>query len=381
MTVPPLRIQSLDTRIMEHPLRKERIVVSHAGRHDRSRYLLVTVRNADGVPGYGEAATVPIWSGETAESAQCIVRDVLGPRIIGATFANPFELQGAMDSVCVGSPFARSAVDTAAWDMWARSQNKRVLDLITDRLGPKPPPQSILTRASIGDYEVDRTVELATAFWKEGIRVLKLKTGCDVKRDVARIRAIRNALGKKPVLTVDYNGAFSRDTVRAGDAIDAMARLDVAMVEQPMHRHNLVGMAELREKISVPLMIDEGVFTPHEFLDAYDLDAADIYSVYPGKMGGFGQAIVIADALRKLGLQCAVGSNLESDIGQAAMATLAAAIDTAGPQPFGHDLGSSLFYQRSSVTQPLKLQNGRLRVPTGPGFGVEPSLTLSSHAR
>ena len=94
-----IRIRQIETRIIEHPLKPDLIVVSHAGKHDVSRFLVVTVHGDDGLKGYGEAATLPLWSGESAETAREMVEHCFAPRLIGNQFDHPREALGRPGAV------------------------------------------------------------------------------------------------------------------------------------------------------------------------------------------------------------------------------------------------------------------------------------------
>src|SRR5262249_60064887 len=111
-----------------------------------SRYVTVTVTGSDGVRGFGEAATAPVWSGETAETAKWMLDHYLGRQLTGCTFDVPAEALGLMDRRLHGNPFTKAAVDTALSDLWARSRGVSVTELLADR----DPVAWIPTRVSIG---------------------------------------------------------------------------------------------------------------------------------------------------------------------------------------------------------------------------------------
>ncbi|MCE9590793.1 MAG: mandelate racemase/muconate lactonizing enzyme family protein [Planctomycetes bacterium] len=365
----PIHIREIRCRIVEHRLMPDRVIVSAAGRHDRSRFLWVELIDDRGVHGHGEAATTPLWSGESAESAQAIVEQLLAPAVVGRTFDHPREVQRQIDSVTHANPFARSAVDTAAWDLWARSQNKRIVELIGDRA-----PLSVPTRASVGCYDVPTTLRIATEFWNAGVRTLKFKIGVAGFSDADRLRAVRDALGEEPVFTVDANGAYATpdDAVRA---IETMLPYRLALVEQPTHRDRISHMAAVRRRIApVPLLADEAIFTPDHLAEALDLDAFDILSVYPGKNGGFTHTLDMVRTAQRAGKRCTIGSNLESDLGQAAMVALTSSLSAFPVWELACDLGSSLYYDASPVRPALTLRHGEMTPPSGPGFGVEPAI-------
>jgi muconate cycloisomerase len=364
-----IRITSVTSRIVEHRLRPERIVVSAAGRHDTSRFAWVTLTDADGTIGYAEAATVPLWSGELAETAKLIIDRVLAPVVVGKTFDHPSEAQPLLDAATFANAFARAAVDTAMWDLWAKQQNKRVAGLIGDRV-PVPVP----TRASVGCYDVPTTLRIAKEFWNAGVRTLKFKIGVPGFNDTDRLAAVRDELGDEPVFTVDANGAYATpdDAVRA---IEAMLPYNLSLVEQPTRRDRISHLAAVRKRVApMPILADEAVFTPDHLAEALDLDAFDLLSIYPGKNGGFTHSLAMVERAARAGKACTIGSNLESDLGMAAMVTLAASLKAFPVDRLACDLGSSLYYDASPTQPALTLQAGCMKVAMRPGFGVEPAL-------
>jgi muconate cycloisomerase len=224
---------------------------------------------------------------------------------------------------------------------------------------------------SIGCYPPTETVELATEFWDAGVRTLKFKTGSPGVDDVARLAAVRERLGDEPVFTIDANGAHATadEAVRA---IEALEPFGLSLVEQPTRRDRLSALAEVRRRVSTPVMADEAVFTPDDLDEALDLDAFDVLSVYPGKNGGFTHSLTMAKKAQAAGKICAIGSNLETDLGQAANVCLAAGLTAFPVERYACDLMAALFYPESAVEPAIKFHNGRVAVPRGPGFGVTP---------
>jgi muconate cycloisomerase len=368
-----LNVRKIEARVVDHPVRQDGAIVSFLGRHVASHYVTVTVTGDDGRHGYGEAATAPVWSGETAETAAWLLESYVAPRIVGTPVDHPSEVLAILDRELHANPFAKAALDIALWDLWARSQDVSVARLIADR----DPVEWIPTRASIGAYPPDETVRLAVEFWERGVRTLKFKTGKPGIDDVARLRAVRDRLGPAPVFTIDANGAHATadEAVRA---IEALLPFDLALAEQPTPRDRISLLAAVRRRVAVPVLADEAVFTPADLDEALDLDAFDVLSIYPGKNGGFTHALAMARAAQAAGKACAIGSNLETDLGQAAMAILAASLSAFPVERYACDLMGALFFEESSVTPPVVFRDGRVQVPTGPGFGVVPRYACES---
>lgn len=362
-----LTVRKIEARIVDHPVRQDGAILSSLGRHEASRYVTVAITGDDGVRGFGEAATAPVWSGEMAETTKWILDYYLGPMLTGRTFGEPAEALDLMDRGLHGNPFAKAAVDIALWDLWGRSRGVSVASLVADR----EPVAWIPTRVSIGCYPPEETVRLAVEFWDRGIRTLKFKTGVPGIDDVARLRAVRERLGPDPVFTVDANGAHATadEAVRA---IEALLPFGLALAEQPTPRDRIGLLAQVRRRVPVPILADEAIFTPGHLDEALDLDAFDILSIYPGKNGGFSHSLAMARKAQAAGKPCAIGSNLETDLGQAAMTCLAASLSAFPVDRLACDLMGVLFYESSSVTPPIVYRDGCVKAPTGPGFGVEP---------
>jgi L-alanine-DL-glutamate epimerase-like enolase superfamily enzyme len=128
----------------------------------------------------------------------------------------------------------------------------------------------------------------------------------------------------------------------------------------------------VKRRVNVPILADEAVFTPDHLAEALDLNAFDLLSIYPGKNGGFTHSLDMIATAKKAGKFCTIGSNLETDLGQAAMAALPAALDAFPVDRLACDLPGSLYYGTPAVRQPLLFRDGKVHVPTGVGFGVEP---------
>lgn len=361
------QITRVEARIADYMLHQNRVIITSIGKHDESRYLIVTLTDEQGTQGFGEAATVIIWSGEAAETGLWIVENIVAPLLEGSHFDHPSDILPLLDKAFQGNPFLKASIDIAAWDLWAKRQGKSVGALMGDR----EPVESVPTRFSIGAYSVEDTVRLAVESWEVGIRTLKIKTGVPGLDDVARLKAVRERLGDEPVLTIDANGAYQTED-RAVAAIESLVPFNLALVEQPTPRDRIGMMARVKQRVDVPILADESIFTPGHLEEALDCDALDLLSLYPGKNGGFTNSFKMAKMAQDAGKQCVIGSNMETDLGQAAMVCLAASLTAFPVEEYASDLMTSMIYTESSTKPAIELKNGRLITPQGIGFGVEP---------
>ncbi|HWB72779.1 MAG TPA: o-succinylbenzoate synthase [Egibacteraceae bacterium] len=137
--------------------------------------------------------------------------------------------------------------------------------------------------------------------------------------DVARVEAVRDALGPAGRLRVDANGAWDVDA--ATRMLRALGRFDLEYAEQPVA--TLPDMARLRRRVDVPLAADESVRSAEDPLRGAGLAAADVVVLKVHPLGGVREALRVAEAA---GLPAVVSSALETSVGIAAGLALAAAL-------------------------------------------------------
>lgn len=362
-----IRIRRISARVTTHAIRPDRIIVSPAGAHDESRFVEVTVHGEDDVRGYGEGAVLPMWTGETADTAKMIIETVFAPRLIDAEVDHPRDALDVMDALLYWAPATKAAVDTAIWDLWAKQQNVPAWKLFADR----PLVTQIPSRFSLGCYDVPKTVALAREIWSLGIRTLKFKVGMPAFNDADRLKAVREELGDEPIFTVDVNAGYPTADA-AVRAIEPMLPYNLDLVEQPTPRDRFQMLAEVRKRVPVTIMADELIFSPAHLDEALQCDAFDLLSVYPGKNGGVTRSLEMVATAQAAGKRCCIGSCAETDIGQAAMAMLAGGLSAFDIPRYANDFIAALYYDESAAKVPLTFQDGTLTVPDGVGFGVEP---------
>jgi muconate cycloisomerase len=359
-----MQITRLMTIPVERAVRPEVVITSSLGTHAVSHYLLVRVETDTGLCGIGEATVTPVWSGETAAGARHLIEGYLAPTLIGRAPTDITGALAAMDRTAHGNPFTKAAVEMALFDLWGQAEQRPVYEL----LGGACRPLALPIRFSLAAGTPEATAARALQRVREGFRTVKVKVGTDPAADVARVRAVREAIGPEIRLTIDANGGWSAET--AIRAVREMASCDLALVEQPTPRDDLDGMARVRRAIEAPVMADESVFTVADAREILRREAADVISVYPGKNGGILRCREIAERAAAAGVACAIGSNLEFDIATAAMCHLAVATPNIAAERFAGDLLGPLYYSEPVVQQPLRYSGGTVHCPDGPGLGV-----------
>jgi muconate cycloisomerase len=366
-----MKIVSIEVAPVSQVVNPKLAIVSAAGKHPESHYLIVTVHADDGHTGQAEATVVPGWSGETQSSARHFIRELLSPLLIGKNPLHVQSLADTMDRFLMQNPFTKAAVEMALVDLAAKALEVPANILLG---GPRRPPE-IPLKFSIGAFSPSEAARVARHAVSLGLKAAKVKVGLDVSGDIARVEAVRQAVGNDFQVAVDANSGWTEgDAIRA---IPYLEKLQVNALEQPLRRGDFRGCARLRKRTHIPLMLDESVFTRQHALEAIRAEACDLISIYPGKNGGVLRSMEIAQMAAVAGLNCTIGSNLEMDLGSAAMLHLAVAAPALATE-IAHDIIGPLYYERSFTRHPIRFANGCAILPEGNGFGVEASSKVTS---
>jgi len=333
---------------------------SSLGLRGRSDFVIVRIQSSDGEEGYGEASLEPLWpEGETQASVAFVVEKILGRQLIGDNCFDLERIHQKMHKLIAGNLYAKAAIDIAVHDFIGKHLGIPLSCYLGGLLC-----REVEVKFNIPMGSADETAELSKFAAKNGYRVLKLKVGQDIRKDVANLEAIRSSVGDSVPVGIDANGAWN--TKQAVTNIRKMEAYDLYFVEQPVARWDLDGLAYVRRMVNTPVMADESIYTLHDAVELVRIGAADMFSVYVGKAGGIHEARKILAVAQGAGVECTMGSNIELGVGNAAKLHIAAshsAVSVPSDIPVW-------FYKEDIITPKLEVVGGKIRVPEGKGLGV-----------
>lgn len=343
------------------------------------RHAIVELVTDEGIIGWGEAPATATWGGtsmryygETPETVRHIVLDYLGPAVAEADPAEAGVLHARMDKVVKGHPYAKAAIDMAAYDAAGKALGVPVSSLLGGRHR-----QGIEVAHSLGIMPLDRCFEEAEEAVREGATTIKCKTGLDPERDVALVQGLRERIGGEVKIRVDGNEGYA--TVQ--EAVEVTKRQEefgIMLCEQPVA--GAEGLARVAARIGCPVMADESAWTVQDILELDRLGAASCFSCYVTKPGGLFRARQQAEVAAALGMVCDIGGSIETGIGNAANLQLGVSLPNAilpsvcpvsqpagrpGPQVAG------IYYLDDLITEPFVFSQGIVHAPKGPGLGIE----------
>ena len=378
-----MKITRLETIPLRVPLKAAVAIRSgRGGAHTESPFLLVRVHTDAGIVGLGEASCTPRWSGEDQVTGAHLIRAYLEPLLVGG---NPLEvenLSARFRLAFAANFFTKAAVEMALWDIAGQAAGKPVYELLDG-----PVREFVPTKWSVSGVEPAKAADIARWAVAQGFRAMKVKVGTEPDADVARVAAVRAAVGPDIKLGVDANGGWSART--AAETVERLRRFNLSFVEQPLPPEDNLLLPELRKSFrsgaasgaegaqrvphpdGLPIVADESVYSLADARLLAHLGAVDALSIYVGKAGGIGPARAIAEFAASAGLRCTLGSNLELGVGSAAMVHLALAARGISAEEFPCDIIGPFYYEDDIVREPLPIRAGDARATTRPGLGVE----------
>ena len=328
--------------------------------------VLVQVFDTDGRCGWGEAPTSWRVTGESAASVSAAVEGPLREALVGLSAEEPDAAGAALERAVVRNSSARMALECALFDLASQGRD---VPLFAYLGGHAPEVATDMTVSATTNGEGPETLLATVAeHVAQGFTTLKIKVGAGGD-DAGTMLRVREAVGPAVTLRVDANQGWTPEL-----AIRTIRRLedegvDVEFVEQPVHRDDLDGLAQVTAEVDTPILADESVWTRRDLREVLLRRAVDMVNVKLAKTGGLREARAIIELAQRSGLRVLVGCMAETHVGIAAAAALASAVD-ASQEPSVHDLDGGLWLTRSPVVGGVTYDGPRVRLADAPGTGI-----------
>lgn len=318
---------------------------------DAAIHSILCRMSSGSIDGWGEAApfAAPCYSPEWAGGAFAVCREWLGPALIGKTLMHPSDVQKHL-AIFKGNPFAKSALDTAAWSVAARLAGRPLHELIGARRAEVP------VGADFGAMDrIEDLLPLVGEAVDAGFPRIKLKFRPGW--DLPMLRAVRRDF---PLATIhiDCNSGY---TLADAPLFEQVDEFGLAMIEQPLAHDDLLDHAELARRIRTPICLDESITHLRRTEQALALGSCRYVNVKPGRVGGLTNAIAIHDVCRAAGIPCWVGGMLESAVGASHCIALAMLENFTYPADI---FPSARFYREDLADPPIELVRSESGIPS-----------------
>lgn len=283
----------------------------------------------------------------------------MDPRDLEAIHARLHKLASARGQTIGINLSALSCIDLALWDIIGKSSGRTVAQLLG---GHKDFAESYIT-FGFGCFDCDQLVEVANGLHAKGHRRFKMLVGeakGGIQEDAVRVRHVRDALGSEAVLAIDANEHLPLDeAMRLARIIE---EYDIAWFEDPVWRNDPRDMALLRSRTSIPISAGQMDGHSDRFRTFVEHDAIDIFmpnSLYNGGM----------TETRRVAHLAQIYNRPLSDAGGGGIFSLHHVAGFRNGTLAEVHLGVEQI-ERTLFLEVPAIDNGRIRVPTAPGFGV-----------
>jgi len=349
----------------------ETIVVAVPGRADYTwrslqvaigRYVILKITTDAGITGLGEAPAILSWGGEHGryfgedpEIVCHLVNNVISDMLVGQDPMDAKRLLAGLDENVRGFPYTKAMIETALLDIIGKHLGVPVYQLLGGAIRTQVP-----VCHSVGVAPPDQAAALAAQVVADGITWLQIKVTGEPDQDLKIVKAIRKEVGDDIHLYPDVNRGW-KEIKPAINVINAMQdEAGICAVEQPVE--GFEAMTRVTEAVSVPVIVDEGCWSPQDAIEVVQRGSADILSLYFTKSGGLMKCMEVAAIGRAANLHLAAALEGVVHPGVITVNTLEGREQTKV---------GGVFYTDDIITEPFPYADGALSVPDGPGLGVE----------
>ena len=328
------------------------------GRRVTAHNAYTRITLAGGAVGYGEMAPFPEVGGE--DRSACIeTAGTLAAMVLGRTVTEWKEIGRHFLEAAAAHPAARCGLETAMVDALCRQ-----LGIPLWGYWGAADVRARGTDITIPICDVDRTVALGQEWYRRGFRLIKTKVGADVDQDVRRMEALHAALPGLAFIP-DANQGFTRDECRHFVKEARRGGCSIILLEQPLAKDDLDGMAALRRDLGIPIAADESIRTVQDAREVIRRRAADFVNIKITKSGLLAAMDIMACA-RAAGLRLMIGGMVETRIAMAC--SFALVLGVGGFDVL--DLDTPLLLAHDPVMGGYRYSGPTLHPWSGPGLDL-----------
>lgn len=361
---PDTKIEHIELFPVRYPTKGYfKFFIGPGGTYGRGAVIVKITTNGNKI-GWGQSIPSPMWSYETLETVTIVMRDYIGPVLIGR---NPMDIDGAhraMDRALApgfstAMPIARSGLDMALHDLAGKLRGQSL-----SQMWNRPRGGPLTLSWTVNARTLNEAEAVIDTGYKHGYSNFNIKVAPDPKFDIELAGLVRRR-APDGFLWADANGGYDRAT--ALEAAPKLANIGVDVLEAPLRPNRISGYQALQKQGALPILMDEGVVSPVELTEFIRLKMLDGVAMKPSRCGGLFPAKRQIDILLNEGLMW-LGSGLtDPDISMTAALGLYGAYGLTKPVA----LNGPQFLTADVLAKPLDIKNGSVKVPGGHGLGVD----------
>jgi o-succinylbenzoate synthase len=352
---PVMKIATVELYVIQMPLKVS--FLTHLGAVKVREGIVIKITNKDGVSGYGEgvAFSTPWYTEETVKTSLHMLIDFLIPQLQKNPIHHPEEASQLFSSIR-RNHMAKAAIETALWDLFARSQSLPLSRILGGSRSV------IASGVVVATDSTAKALQQIDKYLADGYQRIKVKI--NPNQDYSFLSEIRRFYPDLPIIA-DANSAY---TLKDIDRIKALDDFNLLMIEQPLDYDDILEHAFLQKEIKTPICLDESIVSFDDARKAIEFGSCQVINIKVGRVGGLSEAKRIHDYCFEKGIPVWCGGMIEFGISRAHNIALASLPGFSIP---GDISASNRFWEEDIISPEVNVTNGFITVPSGPGIGFE----------
>lgn len=361
-----MQVRDVTAYAVSYPVAPEDSVTLGVGRAVKRDAVVVKVTTESGLVGYGESHHGRAHSTIAHFINSSLQRFVVGQDAMDVVgiWDRIYKRQLSAMGLGAACAMAMSGIDMALWDIRGKALDCPLYRLLGGGMRKIP---AYAGGVALGWQEPSALAEEACMHVAAGFRALKLRLGDSVERDLARVKAVRKAVGEGIVILADANTAYTVDMARA--IMPVLDANNVGWLEEPFPPHDYRSYETARDFGRLPFAAGENHYTRYEFNRLIDERVVTVVQPDLSKAGGITEVMRIAAMASAHKLPIHLHTSM-TGINMAATVHVLAAIDNGGY--FEADVSKNNLFRDALVSSPFELDaDGNVQPLDRPGIGVD----------
>ena len=352
-----LQITQIELYKLNIPL-KEPFVIS-LGAIYNAENIIVVIRTSKGISGFGECSPFKTINGESQETC-FLVGQYLASALKEKSPLDIENCMSIMDKTIYANTSIKSAFDIALHDIASQYAGVPLYKFLGGKKN-----KTLITDYTVSMGDPQKMASDALKIKHAGFPVIKVKLGENKETDVARIQAIRRAIGNRIPLRIDANQGW--DVKTAIKILQSLKDCNIQYCEEPIPRWDFMKLKKVKKKSPIPIMADESCCDHHDAKRLIQLNACDMFNLKLGKSSGILKAQKIIALAERENMKMQVGGFMESKITMTANAHLA----LSSKNILHCDFDTPLMFAADPVSGGIVYkENGIIEVPEVTGLGA-----------
>ncbi len=350
-----MQLNSIRLNVIKVPLKSP--FVTHLETVKEREAIILEITNRDGIVGYGEgvAFSSPWYTEETVKTCYHMLKNFLIPLLQKSPIQHPSEAT-TLFSTIRRNHMAKAALETALWDLYAKEQAISLSRLLGGEADSIPSGVVVAT-SSLSD-----AIKQIENYLAKGYRRVKIKISPEI--DIKFVSEIRKRFPSLDLMA-DANSAYSLKDLQRLKALDDYGLL---MIEQPLAVDDIIDHSFIQKELKTPICLDESIVTFDDARKALQLGSCRVINIKIGRVGGIETALKIHQLCLEKEVPVWCGGMIELGVSRAHNIALASLPGFTIP---GDISGSDRYWEEDIIDPEVKVMNGHILVPKGPGIGYQ----------